>query len=377
MNVQGNKIELKEGMCYFNAAVQIGESLYYSAKYMNGLFRADLTTGKSEYITMFDTEREENIHKLAFSEGDKIWFIPSYIGEKIAVFHIDSCTMEYVEIPEPKKVCDGFLFMEYIRKGDDVWLVPGVYGAFLRLNVKNGELQRIKLPIEDWEKVNLPVVQGREWDNKIYLCPWDYRNIFYLDLGNKEVRAIHTEIEIKQNFYRNIFIFDNCIYLFPRVIPNDILKIDLGTAKCENIGLHITKEETPIVVIHYESRANRMFLFPKLEKERVFVLDLKSQKASEIEMSIDSGLKISEGAFWRDMTYISEDTFYVMSNDIMAPILEYRDNVLKPFLLEGPKELLVRHLVDLIERKEKENEKLKHQGNIGEKIYKTIFSDNP
>ena len=375
MTEQENKIELKEGMCYFNAAVQIGESLYYSAKYMNGLFRADLATGKSEYITMFDTEREEDIHKLAFSEGNKIWFIPSYIGEKIAIFHIDSCTMEYVEIPDPKKVCDGFLFMEYVRKEDVVWLVPGVYGAFLRVNVKTGELRRIKLPIEEYEKVNFPVIQGCERDDKIYLCPWDDAGIFYLDLKSEEVKTI--DIETKQNFYRNIFIFDNCIYLFPRVIPNDILKMDLGTKKCENIGLHITKEKTPIVAIHYERNTNRMFLFPQLEEEKIFILDLESQKASEIEMPIDSGLKISEGAFWRDMTYISEDTFYVMSNDKMAPILEYRDNVLKPFLLEGPKELLVRKLVDLVARKEKENEKMKHQGNIGEKIYKAIFSDNP
>lgn len=375
MNVQENKIELKEGMCYFNAAVQIGEFLYYSAKYMNGLFRANLTTGKSEYITMFDTERDEDIHNLAFSEGEKIWFIPTYIGEKIAVFDINSYTIEYIEIEDPKKICYGYLFMKYIRRGDVVWLVPGVYGAFLRLNVNNGEVRRIKLPVEDYENVNYTAIQGYEWDNKIFLCPWDDSSMFYLDLESEEIRSI--DIEVKQNFYRNIFIFDNCIYLFPRVIPNDILKIDLRTKKSENIGFHITKEKTPIFAIHYESHTNRMFLFPQLEEERIFVLDLNSQKVSEIEMPIDSGLKISEGAFWRDMTYISEDTFYVMSNDKMAPILEYRDNVLKPFLLEGPKELLVRKLVDLVERKEKEKEKMKHQGNIGEKIYKAIFSDNP
>ena len=166
MKNEQDKVVLEKGRAYFNAAVQMGEYLYYSAKDTNGLFRADLSTGKSEFITMFDTENETDIHIHAFSVNDEIWFIPSFWGDKIAVFNTESLNIKYIDIPETKTkkitAANGYLFLKLIRKGDFVWLVPGVYDAFLCLNLNNRELRKIDLPISDYEGINYLAAQGCE-----------------------------------------------------------------------------------------------------------------------------------------------------------------------------------------------------------------------
>lgn len=373
MNEQGNKIELKKGIGYFNAVVQIGEYIYYSAKYTNGLFRADLETGKSEFITMFDAERKEEIHRFAFSVNHEIWFIPSFQGDKIAIFNIDSCKIEYVDIPDPNKKCPGFLFMNYVRKEDVVWLVPGEYGKILRIDAKSREMKEITLPIDGCEEMTLPVIQGYEWADRIYICPWEYNRVLCLDLESEEVSTI--DIEVEEKIYRNLYIIDNCIYLFPRMIPNDILKIDLKNKKREKCSLNIKDVNTLIVATYYARHENRMFLFPRLREKRIYTINMDDFQVSEIEMNVDNSLNFSEWAFWRDITFISNDTFFVTANDKSVPVLEYHDHVFKTVLLECPEDLLVKQLMDLVDKKE--NEQKKEQGNIGEKIYKAISSDNP
>lgn len=374
-NEQESKNNLEKGTAYFSAVVQIGEYIYYSAKYANGLFRANLTTRKSEFITMFETEREGDVHNFAFTVNDEIWFIPAYLGDRIAIFNIKTLKMEYLDIPEPKKTCNGFLFMNSIIKGDFVWLVPGVYDAFLCLDINNRKIRKVDLPISDYGEMGYSVIQGYEYDNKIYLCPWDYNRVLYLDLASEEIGTI--DVIIKENVYRNIIVIDNHIYLFPREIPNDILEIDLIENKCFNRTIDVGNVSTLIVAAYYDICKKRMLLFPRLREKRVYVLNMENFEVTQIDIEVDNDWNFSELIFWRDIAKISDDTFFVIPNDNSAPILEYHKNKLKPFLLECQRDLFVRQLLDLIEKEEDKRKQMKGQENIGEKIYKVISSDTP
>ncbi len=379
---KNKKIKLEKGETYFNAAARIGDYLYYSAKYTNGLFRADLKTGKSEFITVFDTDREMDIHRFAFSVRNEVWFIPNRLSEKIAIFNVDSLELEYMDIPEPKKkVRDGFLFVNPIIRGELVWLVPGVYGAFLCLDTRNRTAKKIELPLDDFEKI--PIIQGVEFEDKIYLCPWDCNKIFYLDLLKEEVQAIDSELP--KCMYRNIVVANYCLYLVPREISNDILIIDLNDYSNSRKKIRIGEVNTLIVAVNYDCDRNQIIFFPNLKEKCIYILHMDTFEVEQIriEYDIDSGL--CEKAFWRDIVKISEDTFFVIPNDIpkeipnykSTPILECHNQEFKTFILEEPEDLVARKLLSMIETKEQKKEQLKEQEKIGKKIYQIISSDAP
>lgn len=379
MKNEQDKVVLEKGRAYFNAAVQMGEYLYYSAKDTNGLFRADLSTGKSEFITMFDTENETDIHIHAFSVNDEIWFIPSFWGDKIAVFNTESLNIKYIDIPETKTkkitAANGYLFLKLIRKGDFVWLVPGVYDAFLCLNLNNRELRKIDLPISDYEGINYLAAQGCEHNNKIYLCPWDYNKILSFDLETEEFKELGSTVE--ERVYRNIVVRENHLYLFPEKLPNDILDIDLNVNACVRKKIDIEDTSELNIVMYYDDRTNQVFLFPRLREKRIYVLDMGNFTMNQIEIEFDDSYNISDNAYWLVITKISEDTFCVISNDKMAPILKCHNHTFTSLSLACPKDLFVKQLLELMEKKEKEQEQKNEQETIGEKIFKAISSDTP
>lgn len=369
-NEQDKRIKLEKGMAYFNGAAQIGEYIYYSAKNTNGLFRANLTTRKSEFITIFDTERKTDIHRFAFSVNQEVWFIPFNYGDKIAIFHVDSTELEYVDIPKPKKECTSNLFLNILQKDDYVWLVPGNYDALVSIHIKDRTTKRIDLPIGDYEE--MAFTQGCEYDNKIYLCPWAHNRIVYWDLTSEEIGVI--DIAIEEQKYRNIFILNDIIYLFPRDIPNDVLQINLREYECSNRKIRVENNNTRVLAIYYNASMNQMLLFPYLEERRIYRLNMDSFDVNEIKFEYDDSSDSFGQILWRDIAKLSDDTTLILSNGY---ILEYHNNELTPFLLECPKDLFMRQLFELMEKKEEKRKQANEQGNIGEKIYKAISSDTP
>lgn len=371
---KNKKIKLEKGETYFNAAARIGDDLYYSAKNTNGLFRADLKTGKSEFITVFDTDREMDIHRFAFSVKNEVWFIPNCLPDRIAILNIDSFELEYMDIPEPKKARDGFLFMmNPIIKGELVWLVPGVYDAFLCLDTRNRTTKKIDLPVDDFE--DYIAMQGCEYDEKIYLCPWGCSKILYLDMASEEIQAL--DVVIEKNMYSGFFIIDNCIYLFPRKSPNDILEIDLSEHVCCYRSLGVGDTETDIVAAYYDSDRKQITIFPSVKENCIYIYHMDNCGIELVELEYNADHAFYGGAFWGDFVKISEDTYLAISTDRTAPILECHDQDFKTFLLDEPEDLVAGKLLSMIETKEQKKERMKEQGKIGEKIYQVITSDAP
>lgn len=381
MKNEQDKVVLEKGRAYFNAVAQVGEYIYYSAKYTNGLFRADLRTGKSEFIMEFDTDREMAIHRFAFSVRNEVWFVPNCLPDKIAILNVDSLELEYLDIPEPKKVRNGWLFMNPIIKGELVWLVPGVYDAFLCLDTKNRTMKKIDLPVNNNDYEDYIVIQGCEHNNKIYLCPWDCNKIFYLDLINEKIQAL--DIEVEKKMYRNIIIIGDYIYLFPRETPNDILTIDLNDYSTGRRKIGIGEVSTLIVAVYYDSDRNQITFFPSLKEQCIYILHMDTFEVERIKIDYDIDSELCQQTFWREIVEISDETFFVISNTISkempnyksVPILECHNQEFKTFILEEPKDLLARQLLSMIERREQKKERMKEQETIGEKIFKAISSD--
>ncbi len=370
---KNKKIKLEKGEAYFNAAARIGDYLYYSAKYTNGLFRADLKTGKSEFITVFDTDREVTIHRFAFSVKNEVWFIPTCLPDRIAILNIDSFELEYVDIPEPKKARSGWLFMNPIIRGELVWLVPGVYDALLCLDIRNRTTKKIDLPIDDYKDYILS--RGCEYDEKIYLCPWGCNKIFYLDIASEEIQTL--DVEIEKEMYSNIVFADHHIYLFPMKSPNDMLEINLKDYVCHHRTLGIGDAETYIQAVYYDSTRKQIMFFPSIKEKCIYIYHMDSFETEQIEIEYDVTPVSYDETRFVDIIKLSEDTFLVIATEKSVPILECHNQDFKTFLLEEQEDLVARKLLSLIETKEQKGERMKEQGKIGEKIYQVITSDAP
>ena len=370
---KNKKIKLEKGEAYFNAAARIGDYLYYSAKNTNGLFRADLKTGKSEFITVFDTDREVAIHRFAFTVKNEVWFIPNCLPDRIAILNIDSFQLEYLDIPEPKKERNGWLFMNPIIRGESVWLVPGVYDALLCLDTRNRTMKKIDLPIDDYK--DYIISQGYEYDEKIYLCPWACNKIFYLDIASEEIQAL--DVKVEKEMYSNIVVADYHIYLFPRKSSNDMLEINLKDYTCRHRTLGIEDTETYIEAAYYDSTGKQIMFFSGVKENCIYIYHMDSFETEQIQMEYNVASVLCDETRWIDIVKLSEDTFLVIATDKSIPILECHNQVFKTFLLDEPEDLVIRQLLSMIENKEQKREQMKEQGKIGEKIYQVITSDAP
>lgn len=370
---KNKKIKLEKGEAYFNAAARIGDYLYYSAKNTNGLFRADLKTGKSEFITVFDTDREVAIHRFAFTVKNEVWFIPNCLPERIAILNIDSFQLEYLDIPEPKKERNGWLFMNPIIRGELVWLVPGVYDALLCLDTRNRTMKKVELPIDDYEDYILS--HGCEQDEKIYLCPWGCNKIFYLDIASEEIQVLDVEVEKER--YSNIVVADHHIYLFPQKSPNDMLEINLKDHACRHRTLGIVDTETYIEAAYYDSTRKQIMFFPGVKEKCIYIYHMDSFETEQIEIEYNVAPVSYDETRFIDIVKLSEDTFLAIATEKSVPILECHNQDFKTFLLEEQEDLVARKLLSMIETKEQKKEQLKEQGKIGQKIYQIISSDAP
>ncbi len=133
------------------AAAVIENILYFSDRYSNGLYQLNLDDGESTFIDYFFNEKAgEMLYLQAYIFEKKIYFIPG-LAENIACFDTISKEITYIDLPPDGIVLHGVdgIFAEKFRcqrKENILWMMPVGYNLFLRLDLSNERLMKIKMP---------------------------------------------------------------------------------------------------------------------------------------------------------------------------------------------------------------------------------------
>lgn len=181
------------------AGVIYQNSLYFTEKYVNGLFRMNLETQQVEFLRMFT---KESGHFLLFRDAylyeNEAWFIP-WKGSYIVKVDLDTLTMEYFDMPFhtvtspeqhklaavdftaglPAYSASGLLQNRYI------FLIPSLYDTVLIIDMKEKTIYPY-YDIVDTEKELF--TYGCAVEHELWMYPYNGVRLIKLNLktGEKE-----------------------------------------------------------------------------------------------------------------------------------------------------------------------------------------------
>ncbi len=141
INAETN-IEEEEESLSFSCAAEIGGYLYVPEDEFNGLFKIDMKTGKSKFVTKFYKEDLQMtfLYQKAIVFHGKIFFIPCRAGH-IAEFNTDTKEMKYYKISKDVDECGTIKFNGCIRKDDLLYLFSAQGASIICFNMNNGNIQ--------------------------------------------------------------------------------------------------------------------------------------------------------------------------------------------------------------------------------------------
>ena len=123
----------------FEAGVKYRGKIYFSSMCINGLFSYDVTTDKTSLLGVFEKERiREFLHTRAFLYQNEMWLIPRQ-ADNIAVVNLDTLRIKYFEIPDRDKFEGKYAYIDGIRDGDILYLIPVYANSILKINMKDRE----------------------------------------------------------------------------------------------------------------------------------------------------------------------------------------------------------------------------------------------
>lgn len=288
------KEEMERGKCIDIFGMEMdGNTLYFSARYANGIFKMDMRTGIIEYIMMADRNAitDQDLYQDAMIDDKKLWFTP-YSANNIMIYDLVQCTCEYIDIPkasgvgrEHVKFCGTYTYMDWMI------LIPAEYPAILKVNKKTHEVTSVL-----WQEPLIRAYPHLLKTNRYLAIAWDFEVVgewMYLLVQNIVIRYNMNTDEFSFNqvsrdsrMYTGIARYQNGFFLVDRMYSECLIwdeknnttekiEIDLGYRGMENkedgcpIGIIPVNKEIAIV------QANADYILVVNEERKVQSISLE------------------------------------------------------------------------------------------------------
>lgn len=181
---------------WFDSAVETNDSLWFAANNLNGIFKADKKTGKSQFIINFPQYPNDavRLYTACTLVKRKIVFAPCNAKE-IAIYDIDKEELKTISLD--KRVverCKSALFLAAFEYEGFAYLIGMSYPGILKIDVVTYESYVIGKPFERYH------FKGK----------YDY----------------------KAHFRHSFVVMDDILYL-PAICENGLVCMDMKNFKCE------------------------------------------------------------------------------------------------------------------------------------------------
>lgn len=288
-------IEMHEtkGITFLAVAESCGNT-YFSAWNHNGLFQLH-EDGTADFITLFHKcGGESPRHEFAIGIRDMILFIPSRPEQEIAIFIPKTEEVEYVNYPAPEKKCLCRPFWGYINENDILYLLPNNYDAILAYNLDSRTFFRYVLPIktEAFGDEKSVFIGGETVGKTVYFCPWNCEDLVSFDLQTFEFKMLG---KVNKNTYRHIFVIDQKIFLFPRILEDGFVVYDLRENSLAERDTSLMMEG--VCVCTFITECGEIFFLPN-EKNKAWIWNTVSGALSSIEIKVKSEEKVDALNFY-------------------------------------------------------------------------------
>jgi len=181
-------IELRK--IWFYDYVQIGEEIWFSAGNFNGLFKADIKTGKARLIGRFPNEERFGWHLYSSVKQykDRLIFTPCFANE-IAVYDMTAKEFTKYKLKEIQTEHDiNFKFFNAVMFENFVYFIAWHYPAIVRFDAETGEIEYITDCFKDdfflEKRAGIFTTMGFARGSIQYLPSRQHNALFKLDMEN-------------------------------------------------------------------------------------------------------------------------------------------------------------------------------------------------
>lgn len=277
----------------FVAGVKYKESIYASAREVNGLFRLDLSTKKLIFLKKLSREDGSQAEYMnAFLYKNEIWFIPGY-GESIATVNLDTLDIEYRKFPFKKinkkaildrnGIASSYYLSGEIVCGRYLYLVPKNIDTLLVIDLETKKFYPYYGVIDIYGgKTNATYANGN-----IYLLPETENRLDVINLKTKEMRKYLLQESYKA--YTGIVFYNSKLWIIPEY-AECILSVDLDTY--QNVEKFFIGEYHSEKSVYYQCFKNskELFLIPYLGS-KILKFNMDDKQLSEISVYEKNVLK--------------------------------------------------------------------------------------
>ncbi len=221
-----------------SAGVKVGDDWWCISRIVNGLYKMDLTTEKTEYICKMP--EKNSLGKQAYIDilylKNRLFIIPGF-AKKIAVFDIVSYQMSEIDIEpfyggdgESFNVAGGCIYKQWLL------LYPCMSSIFIRV-----DLQTLEVVVDD-TFIDGNELKGRVFSyhnrhfqkkEKIYIALATYDGVVCVNV--EEFSFYLIKIANSQTGYSAIMQVDDELWLAPNSV-GDIVKYDMTRGTVERFG---------------------------------------------------------------------------------------------------------------------------------------------
>lgn len=238
---------------WFDSAVEADDCLWFAANNLNGIFRADKETGKSQFVTNFPQypNYAVRLYIACTLVKRKIVFAPCSAKE-IAIYDIDRKEIKTISLDKQiVKHCKSALFFAAFEYEGFAYLIGMSYPGILKIDVTTYESYIIEEPFERY------YIKGK----------YDY----------------------KAHFRHSFAVKDNILYL-PAICENGLICMDMKNCKCDFLEiLPKGSRAWDVCVIN-----NHLLTWGKNFKISNYDLETKNIKITDVE---NDGKYLEEGAY--------------------------------------------------------------------------------
>lgn len=238
---------------WFDSVVEVDDSLWFAANNLNGIFRADKETGKSQFVTNFPQypNYAVRLYIACTLVKRKIVFAPCNAKE-IAIYDIDRKEIKTISLDKQiVKHCKSALFFAAFEYEGFAYLIGMSYPGILKIDVTTYESYIIEGPFERY------YFKGK----------YDY----------------------KAHFRHSFAVKDNILYL-PAICENGLICMDMKSCKCDFLEiLPKGSRAWDVCVIN-----NRLLTWGMNFKISNYDLKTKKIKITDVE---NDGKYLEEGAY--------------------------------------------------------------------------------
>lgn len=264
----------------FLAAAYIGEYIYFSAMYINGLFRYSMKTGICEYLTSFEKDViAVCLHRRVFVYENQLFFMP-WEAKYVSIYNIDTNEMSYIDASDFKK--GQFTFIDGTIDCEKLYFIPYQGEKIMIVHLNNYKTDYFEVPIEIGNQIK---IGGTVYRNYIYIFT-DQGEAIGFDLVNHEKKIImNCEGSSK---YESILENEQCVWLIPYEGQSFIM-FDKG---CETIKKYTMDRE--FGYLHGMFLGEKLFFFPRGENRNIMIINFESDDINIVKQLVDTNAEMLE-----------------------------------------------------------------------------------